>query len=1259
MTTHSPAAATPAQAQRHLLSWVRDGLAGRLTDPDPGSGPIRARAALSTGLTVNGTAVPGPTLALHGPGDVVGIDPRQIIRTDPAPDAGNAESSNYALVEFDDPGLPWRLTPAAPNPQKGLRPWLVLVVVDADVPGVRLGTDPRRPLPVLETPTAELPDLARSAAWAHAEIVAAAGEDLGRLLADNPERTVSRLISPRRLTDHRRYLACLVPAFEHGRLAGLGETVPTTQTTDPAWTGTTGTVRLPVYHHWTFATGLDGDFPTLAARLRPAIADPGYKQLSYRDADPDLTRAIGGDPGILPILPALTAPGAAMTGEPHPGFVTALTAILRQGATRVTPPVYLGAHIGHTPGWTGTEPLWLRQLNTDPRLRAAAGLGAEVIRIHQEALMAAAWEQAAELARVNRELRQGQVGRAVSESLYRRYLTAGATTITAEGATPATGPAAQAAADTVDTVLQRAARAFGRLAGPQGTVATEVGTHEPTAAMSSADIQRAARPTGPAARASGATPVSPLASALAPVAAGTIVPAPPVSPATDTGVLDRYTGATTRYRDITGDLVASATNWWHNPYDSTLPLVTPGPLGYLTDLMVLQETTTHTSATATLHRGVDFDGQAGQRSNPFVVARDPAVPTVRLIGAVVHRVDRNHPTTLLAGIRPSEYVVNTWEPFIRTMTFGIEAQPPVTPYAPLEPFTANALWGADITLRRRSGHPDTQAELVLIWTGYQDNAHGALNTRSYQLDTRAPLTPQRNIPTFTGYNPAGVAVDMVPLTVPTGQPYAEPTDIAVALLNPTYTNEYGPGGPIPHPVWQLDWRVGRAFGTPQEQWTESRWIDLGARVSTDTTGATISLSVTDLDGDGDPELVVHLTFDEPQPDGSTRRITRQRIGFGLHPDGSVEHWNLPVDLTVDRLAPNAVTLAVLGDLDNQRLGRIGGIGDAFQQLAARHQRLLIRPATQGAPAATAASYSIASVAAEVSRALDPAQTIPSLVTDRITPLPASSTVDASTVVASTVVASTGATLTRLVDPLRTRLYDPSYPQAMADPLRELFPDLVFPAADGLPDNSVALMTGNGRLVAAYLAGLNHEFARELLWRGFPSSGQATWFRRFFDARGADPQTGDIAEIAHWGTSGDLAAKATGPASDNSVLLLVRGELLRRYPDVVVQAARAVVTPDGRRPDTTVQLPVFTGRAGADVSLFSFAIPAAQVRGGAGDPGWFFIFAEPPTEPRFGGTTVPDWTAPGAHTAAALLRQPLRVAIHASDLLAPTAAPQGV
>lgn len=102
-----------------FLPWVRDGLAGGLP-----SGA--ARAAVEVGLTVSrGTdllPVAPVTVTLLGPGDVTGVDPGQIIRAFPAPDATGVETTGFAAVEFDRPDLPWMFSPAAPTSGDGCGP---------------------------------------------------------------------------------------------------------------------------------------------------------------------------------------------------------------------------------------------------------------------------------------------------------------------------------------------------------------------------------------------------------------------------------------------------------------------------------------------------------------------------------------------------------------------------------------------------------------------------------------------------------------------------------------------------------------------------------------------------------------------------------------------------------------------------------------------------------------------------------------------------------------------------------------------------------------------------------------------------------------------------------------------------------------------------------------------------------------------------------------------------------------------------------
>ena len=57
--------------------------------------------------------VASTTLSLLGPGDIVGLDARTIVRTFPQPDDNEAQAGFLCYVDFDQVDLPWRYTPAA------------------------------------------------------------------------------------------------------------------------------------------------------------------------------------------------------------------------------------------------------------------------------------------------------------------------------------------------------------------------------------------------------------------------------------------------------------------------------------------------------------------------------------------------------------------------------------------------------------------------------------------------------------------------------------------------------------------------------------------------------------------------------------------------------------------------------------------------------------------------------------------------------------------------------------------------------------------------------------------------------------------------------------------------------------------------------------------------------------------------------------------------------------------------------------------
>jgi hypothetical protein len=244
------------------------------------------------------------------------------------------------------------------------------------------------------------------------------------------------------------------------------------------------------------------------------------------------------------------------------------------------------------------------------------------------------------------------------------------------------------------------------------------------------------------------------------------------------------------------------------------------------------------------------------------------------------------------------------------------------------------------------------------------------------------------------------------------------------------------------------------------------------------------------------------------------------------------------------------------------------------------------------------------------------------------------------------------------DELEPIMAAPEFTTPMYEALRDLSQDLLLPGLNDVKDNTVALLQPNPRFIEAYMVGLNHEFARELLWRDYPTDQRGSYFRQFWDTRGAIPAatSPDIPQLHEWPITKALGDNLT-TGRTGQLVLLIRGELLRRYPNPIVYAVRG--TGQSRQPQlgTQERYPLFRGSFEPDVAFFGFNLSESQVRGGGshGDPGWFFVIQQHPTEPRFGRDTPgPDaYLHPqgnAATTALALTQRPVRVAIHATALL---------
>lgn len=454
-----------------FLPWARRGLARAHAATNPVGTPARPVVQVGLSLTADGAteAAPPVPLRMLGPGDVTGIDPRTIVRTEPRADARNVEPNYLAAVEFDPPDFPWLMTPARADANQRLAPWIVLAVFRRDelegmptlrpghrVASVRLRADAPQAIP--------LPNLAESWMWAHAQLVGApTTASIPDRLRGDPRGNVSRLVCGRRLDAQQDWVACVVPAFDAGIRTALGQPIAADATLQPAWTASDGRgLLLPVYHFWEFSTGPAGDFEALARRLRTAdeYGDPTNDAYDPTvatklqalgrvavevDADRLLQRGALTPQNVTANYVA-TYEGALVSTSPGPlpepgrsdqiaGFLdTAITAGDRRALGNlareadddaevplVGPPAYGCWHARRfTLNPVGRNGRWLDGLNLSAPNRLAAGVGTRLVQAFQEEFMQAAWAQVGDVLAAERLLSRTRLAVGALEALRAR-----------------------------------------------------------------------------------------------------------------------------------------------------------------------------------------------------------------------------------------------------------------------------------------------------------------------------------------------------------------------------------------------------------------------------------------------------------------------------------------------------------------------------------------------------------------------------------------------------------------------------------------------------------------------------------------------------------------------------------------------------------------------------------------------------------------------------------------------------------------------
>lgn len=437
-------------AEYKFFSWARKGISSNIAEKDTlgkSDGVQTERASVPVNITLNtNIPVPQKNFTLLGPGDIIGIHDDMIIRCEPRNGVSNFEPNYFPYVEFYDEDFPWRYTPASAGgvADMSLRPWISLIVLKEDEFEDTPLQSPLKSIMVKNMAAIQPPDELHLWAHMHSNLKNEETtfekyiESLAVQVKSDPDGVYSRIMCPRKLDANVMYHAFLIPTFETGRMAALGQPIKGIPAQKPAWKSGLNEVELPVYFRWAFRTGANYDFESLVKLIEPRVMDkrvgvrpmdcskPGYFKLNSSEEIPPP------NPVSILLEGAVKAPTAESTTIIPNEFQSSLSELVNLNRTQVEKhdedpvvsiPFYGMYHAMRKdlnkpgekiiPVFDPNSDVWYNDLNRDPRNRVPAGFGVKAVQDGQEKFMDQAWDQLSDVLEANRKSRLAQVMSAV------------------------------------------------------------------------------------------------------------------------------------------------------------------------------------------------------------------------------------------------------------------------------------------------------------------------------------------------------------------------------------------------------------------------------------------------------------------------------------------------------------------------------------------------------------------------------------------------------------------------------------------------------------------------------------------------------------------------------------------------------------------------------------------------------------------------------------------------------------------------------
>lgn len=452
----------------YILPYLRKGIINNIENTrDDVVG--KKRAKVEVGVRFQKKAINSDTLVQHdikghdiellGPSDVKGISLNAIIRTSPAQTGDVRMNASYMpYMEFYEEDLPWRYTPFATS-SKNFYPWMRLIAVKKEEysisfrNGIKVAT-----LTLSQERIAEVfPDMAvngnkRKTAdlkkTAHVQIDVPDNlpsgkfneEYVNKVLDENPDCGISRVVCPSKLEPDTQYVVLLIPTYEQGRLAGLGQEAGGVNMDVLVCPKADTPIEVPCYYKWKLTTAKEnGTFKELANMLTPAdnkgmeanltvdISQSGLQTVNYREEkEIDVPAALVMDEKPYANLKVEDKDdgGKDYREELHKHLLLNPVFDDNEGESAnkdedpwVVPPVYGARHLMTTRNDfpVNADKNVVTEVNLKLHNRIPAGMGSSVVKKNQESFVNRAWKKVEVVNACNQQLREYCQMKSVSE----------------------------------------------------------------------------------------------------------------------------------------------------------------------------------------------------------------------------------------------------------------------------------------------------------------------------------------------------------------------------------------------------------------------------------------------------------------------------------------------------------------------------------------------------------------------------------------------------------------------------------------------------------------------------------------------------------------------------------------------------------------------------------------------------------------------------------------------------------------------------